>query len=92
MSVSNITIQWDRVDCLDRNGDVTLYRVKFGLTSSAEREARFTDVNTRMFTIIGFFWPRMSYTFEVEAINIAQLLIGPAASVTVVTPTPKREY
>ena len=56
-----------------------------------EKETRFTDVNTRMFTINGFFLPRTSYTFEVEAFNIALLFIGPAASVTVVTPPSERE-
>ena len=36
-TVSNITIQWDRLDCLDRNGNITLYRVRYGLTTSTER-------------------------------------------------------
>ena len=89
--MSNITIQWDHVDCLHRNGDITLYRVRYGLNSSTERETVTTDVITRMFTVVGLFWPQTSYTFDVEAINIAQLLIGPTASITVVIPLPERE-
>ena len=91
ISQHNVTIQWDPVDCLDRNGDITVYRVRYGLTSRTERETRLTDENTRMFTVTGFFWPRTTYTFEVEAFNVAELLIGPTASIAIVTPPSERK-
>ena len=86
-NLSNITIQWDRLDCLDRNGDISLYRVKYGPTSSMDTVPMTTDVSTRMFTAIGLA-PRMSYTFEVEAFNFN---IGPPASISVATSVPESE-
>ena len=49
-----------------------------------------TGVDTRMFTAIGLA-PRTSYTFEVEVFNINEMLVGPPASIAVVTSVPESE-
>ena len=71
VDVTNITIQWDRVDCRERNGPISSYLVFHFLTSTPSR--RFvivpgTDDSDRMFSVTGL-PPRTSYTFQVEAFN-----------------------
>lgn len=89
-TTSNITIQWDHVDCLERNGDISQYRVRYGITSSTERITISTAFNTTIFTATGLA-PCTRYTFEVEAVNIAHLVASPPASLIVETPLPKRK-
>ena len=77
------------MDCLDRNGNISLYKVRYGLTSSAERETM--DVSTRVFTATGLV-PRMSYTFDVEAVNFEDFFRGPPASISVETSVPEGRF
>ena len=88
VNVTNITIQWDRVDCWQRNGPTSGYRVRvtgpdismFALVSGTSEESR-------MFTITGLA-PRTSYKFEIQAIGFT---FGEAATLTVNSSAPQGE-
>ena len=94
VSVTNITIRWDRVNCQDRNGRVDGYRVVYYPTSSSnlhDRIARTPDGtgdNDRMFSVTGL-PPRTSYIFEVQASNTQIDVRGPAAFYTTNTTAPQ---
>ena len=57
VDVTNITIQWDRVDCWDRNGRIDSYVVFFYPTSNPSGRRAETIFGTgysdRMFSITG---------------------------------------
>ena len=92
--MTNITIQWDRVDCQERNGFTDSYRVVYYPTSDpSDRKARVltgTGDSDRMFTATGLH-PRTSYTFEVQASNTNLDVRGAPATFTVSTSTPQSE-
>ena len=94
VSITNITIQWDRVACQERNIAVTVYRVTYyptaDPTKSNTQAIAGTSDNNRMFTVIGL-PPRTSYTFEVEAVNFAVFVFGATATLTVSTSAPQSE-
>ena len=64
--VTNISIQWGEVDCVERNGEITGYSVRYGLSSSTSRNV--ATVDDRILVIDGLLI-RTSYSFEVAAIN-----------------------
>ena len=92
VSVTSITIQWDRVDCLERNGFTDGYRLVYYPTlSSNDRIARNlvgTQSSHRMFSITGLS-PRTSYTFEVQAANPNLDVSGLPANITTSTTAPQ---
>ena len=49
------------------------------------------DVSTRVFTATGLV-PRMSYTFDVEAVNFEDFFRGPPASISVETSVPEGRF
>ncbi len=71
MGVTTITIEWNEVECADRNGDISSYSVRYGPSStplSNKSVENNTDPNSRTFSVgrreIG-----TSYSFEVAAVN-----------------------
>ena len=92
VSVTNITIQWDRVNCQERNGPTDSYRVVYYPTSnSSKRHAQIvvgTRDGDRMFSVSGL-PPRTSYTFEVQASNPVINVRGAPATITVATTPPQ---
>ena len=66
---SSITVQWGRVNCIDRNSEITDYTVRYGQTGSTTtvmESVSGTSDSDRMFTASGLI-PRTNYTFEVAA-------------------------
>ena len=94
VNVTNITIQWDRVDCLERNGETDSYRVvDYPTLYPNERSGRTiagTEDSDRKFSVTGL-TPRTSYTFEVQASNPGFDLRGAPATLTVNTTAPQSE-
>ena len=94
VNVSNITIEWDRVDCQERNGYTDSYRVVYYPTlDPGDRSARTvagTGDSDRIFTITGL-PPRTSYTFEVQASNSYLDVRGARATFTISTSAPLSE-
>ena len=80
------------MDCLQRNGQISQYRVTYYPTgNSGASTTDFivgTDESVRVFTAVGL-PPQTSYTFEVEAVNSALFQLGPAATLVVSTSTPQ---
>ena len=71
MGTTSITIEWSKLDCTDRNGDITGYRVRYGPTSTTPSQrliANISDPGRRMFTVDRFI--TLSYNFEVAAVNV----------------------
>ena len=94
VDVTNITIQWDRVDCQQRNGRTDSYRVVYYPISdsfyiSAWAVAGVADAD-RMFTLTGL-PPRTNYMFQVQASNPELDVRGEVANLTVNTSTPQGE-
>ena len=71
-TTSNITVQWGAVDCIDHNGDITGYSVRYGVQGTAEGDRTVKmatgDSSGGMYTISGLS-PATVYTVEVAAVN-----------------------
>ncbi len=85
MGVTTISIEWNEVECADRNGDITSYSVRYGPSSLplSDRSVETTsDPNSRRFSVggreIG-----TSYSFEVAVVNGHG--IGPYSTTIMVT-------
>lgn len=98
VSVANITIQWDRVNCQERNGPTDSYRVVYCPTSNSSKQHAQTVVGTRVgdrkFSVSGL-PPWTSYTFEVQASNAVINVYGAPSTITVATntsPQSKKNY
>ena len=71
VSATNISIQWEGVDC---NGDTTGYLVQYGVTGTGITQTISTNLSTTEATISRLL-PSTSYSIEVAAVN--GVLIGP---------------
>ncbi len=78
---STVTVQWDRVACIDRNSEIIGYRVTFGPTSTTETV---TGTDMRTLTASGLI-PRTQYTFTVTPFSASD--DGTSASVVIETTT-----
>ena len=71
---SSITVQWGAVDCIQHNGDITGYSVRYGVQGSAEGDRTVMmasgDSSGGMYEISGLI-PATNYTIEVAAVNSA---------------------
>ena len=66
---SSITVQWDCVDCIDRNSEITGYTVRYQNGGTTVMESVLgTSASDTVFTASGLI-PRTSYTFEVAAVS-----------------------
>lgn len=94
VNITNITIQWDRVDCLQRNGPINSYRLAYYPTADSSDH---TDVpliigtSDRMYTAVGLL-PNTSYAFELDAFNFRSVRISPQITITVSTSVPQGEW
>ena len=73
-TTTSITIGWDRVNCFDRNSEITGYTVQYGQAGSNESNDTFvesvsgTSDSDRVFTATGL-TRGVSYTFQVAAVS-----------------------
>ncbi len=88
--VTNISIQWNEVDCVERNGEISDYSVRYGLNSSMSQEI---NVTNRSFSIDRL-QIRTSYSFEVAAVNISHGVGAYSSAVigTTVVPNGKQSH
>ncbi len=71
VGVTIITIEWNEVECADRNGDITSYSVRYGPSSTPSLDLSietFSNSNSRTFSV-GEREVGTSYSFEVAAVN-----------------------
>ena len=78
---STITVQWGAVDCIDRNGDITGYSVRYGVQGSGSTQIVIVDIMT---TAIMDLMPDTSYVVEVAGVNANG--VGEYGSIVVTTP------
>ena len=74
LTSSSITVQWGAVDCIERNGDITGYSVRYGVVGSAEEDRSVEmvsgDSNGGIYYISGLS-AATKYTVGVAAMNSA---------------------
>ena len=67
----NVTVQWGAVDCIDRNGDITGYSVRYGVQGNGSTQTMSVSGDgTTEATITGL-TPSTTYFIEVAAVNSA---------------------
>ena len=94
IEMTNITIEWDKVNCRERNGGIHSYTVYYYLTSNSSRRTSRLAVDTGVSdTILQIsitrLLPRTSYTLEVWANNSLIREPGAIATINVSTTTPR---
>ncbi len=92
VGVTTIIIEWNEVECADRNGDITSYSVRYGQpsTPSLERTVEtISDPNSRTFSV-GALVIRTNYSFSVAASN--RHGIGSYITNLFTTPVPSGKY
>ena len=68
---SNITVQWGPVNCIQRNGDIIGYSVRYGVRGNGSTQAvNISGGNTTETTISGLH-SSTTYTIEVAAVTSA---------------------
>ena len=79
MTSRNITVTWDTIECIERNGIITNYTVVFQEQGGGDVPGNTVD---RTFSAKGL-TPGMNYTFQVAGVNDAG--IGVFSIVTITT-------
>ncbi len=94
MGVTTITIEWNEVECTDRNGDITSYSVHYGPSStpSSSRAVKTVTGPNRILSVGGL-TIHINYSFEVAASNLNRHGIGPySIDILIVIPVPSGKY
>ena len=68
---SNITVQWGTVDCIQTNGNITGYSVRYELVGSGSRENVSVSGSSTTSVILTGLTPSTTYTIQVAAVNVA---------------------
>ena len=88
---TNITVQWQRVICSERNSEITHYLLRYSLAGSGiiikEMNVLGTDDINRMYTA-NRLKPLSEYTFTIAAVNSGGQR-GPNTIVTATTSAPE---
>ena len=86
---TNVTIEWDPVECSQRNGEIDGYRLIYYPTmNSGDNESILIDgSNTNTYTVVGL-QPRVGYTLVLGAVSGNYTLFGPVSSRMVQTSVP----
>ena len=79
----SITIQWDELPCLERNGEITGYIVEARTSGTLIRTVNIDDGSAREATVPGLN-PSTEYTFSLQPVNSAGS--GPIRSIAIETP------
>ena len=69
LNSTSITVMWDRLSCVDHNGEITGYRIQYGITTlSTTVNITGTSASDRTFTASGLV-PLTTYMFRIAAVN-----------------------
>ena len=82
ISDTSITIQWEPINCRDRNGIITSYYVTYYSTSEMQKSVT-EFVTDHAYTAMGLLFEQ-KYVFNVQGIS-GEYGLGPPASITVTT-------
>ena len=83
VTARSITIEWDELACLDRNGVITGYIVEARASGTLIRTVNVNDGSAREATVSGLN-PATAYTVSLQAFNSADS--GPIRSIAIETP------
>ena len=84
---TSIYVQWNEVNCLERNGDITTYNVSYQAIGYSQPSVSLrTSATARSVTVINLI-PHTNYSLQVAAENVNGT--GPSKEVTVTTSTTK---
>ena len=83
VTARSITIEWDELPCLDRNGVITGYIVEARTSGEADRTVNVNDGSAREATVSGL-TPSTAYTVSLQAVNSADS--GPIRYIAIETP------
>ncbi len=81
-SSTSVRLQWDEVDCIQRNSEITHYRLWYVPVPSAEDSIQ-RDVPAESYTIAEL-RPFTNYSIELAAVNNASQ-VGPKATIAIQT-------
>ena len=89
---TNITVQWNRVNCRERNSEITQFVLHYSLDKEPEEEPREVTVagvsdQERMYTLTRL-QPQSGYTVAVAAVNNGGQR-GPNTSIALTTSEPE---
>ena len=71
MTSSSITVQWELVDCIQRNGDITGYSVQYGVQGNMSTQTTDISGSDTTETTISGLNIATNYSIEVAAVNSA---------------------
>ena len=71
MTFSSITIQWQPVNCIQQNGDITGYSVRYGIQGDKSTQTVNVFGSDTTETTISGLHSSTSYTIEMAAVNSA---------------------
>ena len=83
VTARSITIEWDELACLDRNGVITGYTVEARAGGTLIRTVNVNDGSAREATVTGL-TPSTEYTVSLQTVNSADS--GPIRSIAIETP------
>ena len=87
----SITLMWDRLSCVDRNGEITGYRILYGTTTPLDQTEMITGTSSsdRTFTASGLV-PLTTYMFRIAAVNSDG--VGPYSDMESITTATQSTY
>ena len=90
---TNISVQWERVDCRYRNSEISHYSLRYSLDDGSE-EMNQIDVGVgdrNLTSTVVRLQPRSTYTVSIAAVNTNREE-GPYTAITVTTSAPESKY
>ena len=63
-----VFVSWERVDCIDRNSEISGYTVYYGPVGGTAVNDSVSGTNHRTYTAVGL-TPSTNYSIEVAAVN-----------------------
>ena len=87
---SGITVQWEMVPCIHRNGVITSYSVQYEVVGSGSPQTVPVSGGDTVMTVIHDIESSTTYSIQVAAVNGE--LIGPYSNVPVIVETPQSKY
>ncbi len=76
-------LRWDEVDCIQRNSEITHYRLWYVQVAPSAEDSIQRDVPTDTYTIAEL-QPFTNYSIELAAVNSASQ-VGPKATIAIQT-------
>ena len=87
---TNITLQWEVLDCIDQNGDITGYSVRYEAVDSGSTDSVTVEGNSTTSGTVTGLTSSTNYSVEVAAVNGAG--VGVYSDLVNITTFGKLEY